>query len=226
MQTAARTAISQCIQENSPLLDYPSSTTTSSGKLKGPLGDLGIFSNGKSVPVWKPSKTHSVDRSSDGRGSEIDMTRVCTIRFNCPSSVIHRVWFDQHHQRNTWDTRTCLESTKKATYPAEKNELSPLNLFSLISQPKPLISPRDFLYAYKEIPYEGEGRLYAGSSVDLVDGVELTEFQSENKNAVRAWLQGMVRKTLLCQVCLILLIPFDTCLTLDICFFNIVYFWG
>merc|ERR1711865_867448 len=75
----------------------------------------------------------------------------------------------------------------------KKNELSPLNLFWLISQPKPLISPRDFLYAYKEIPYEGKGRLYAGSSVDHVDGVELAEFESENKDAVRAWLQGMCR---------------------------------
>jgi hypothetical protein len=75
----------------------------------------------------------------------------------------------------------------------EENELSPVNLFWFLSQPKPLISPRDFLYAYKEIPFEGEGRLYAGSSVDHIDGVELEEFNGANDDAVRAWLQGMCR---------------------------------
>ena len=148
-----------------------------------------MFSSESGVDVWKPSKSYSKDRHADGKsGSDTDITRACTLRINCPSSILHKLWFDNHHLRNSWDTRTCLDVEKKFSF-----EAGSINVYWLLSQPRPLISSRVFHYAYKEIPYQGKGtgRLYAGSSVDSEE-LETVD-ASSRKDTVKAYLQGMFR---------------------------------
>jgi hypothetical protein len=194
-------ALSLSLVDNKPLLDFPSKATVSTGKLKGQMGDLGMFSSGQSVPVWKPSSSHSMDRYNEG-GNETDITRVCTLRFQCPASLIHHLWFDKHGDRKNWDDRTCLDSEKQMSFTTGSDQVdshivdSPINIFWFLSQPKPMISPRDFLYAYREVstPKKGE-RLYVGSSFETQesDNFNLEKKGKRSDVAVRAWLQGMCR---------------------------------
>ena len=199
MEAKINQYLNQSLSENQILLQHPSKFTTSTGKLKGPLGDLGMFSKGTTVPVWKPSANHSTDRNRDGNGSEIDITRVCTIRINCPSSLIHRIWFDKHGERKQWDDRTCLDSEKIQSFEGDGDSIGPTNMYWLISQPKPMISPRDFIYAYKEVPTNKTNeRLYVGCSCDGIEGLDgvngMNESQTKQSNdAVRGWLQGLFR---------------------------------
>jgi hypothetical protein len=195
-----QTAISECINDNSPLLFYPSPNTTPCGQLKGRLGNASRFSSGKSVSVWKPSSSYSKTRNNDGE-SDIDITRVCVIRIKSPSKLIHKLWFDQHSARKKWDTTSCLDCEKTGSFVDANN--NPTNIFWLLSQPRPMISAREFIYAYKEIPFQGKGkgRMYAGSSIKpdkVIDGISLEEFSSSRsdsvrKNAVQSYLQGMFR---------------------------------
>ena len=186
LKDLSHAAIEQSILDNEALLASTSPNTTICGKLTGKMGDeMALFSSSTfSAPVWKPSSTFSKARNNDGTNAT-DITRVCKLRIKCPSSILHRIWFVQHQLRSQWDTSSCQECVKKTSF-VDRNH-QPVNVFRFLSTPKPMISPREFVYAYKEIPYTGpgKGRLYAGSSIDLP-----SEHQAD---AVMAWLQGMLQ---------------------------------
>ena len=213
--------IAASVRENAVLLDYPNQATVKCGAAKGRMGDGGMFSRASEVEdIWRPSRGHrGRDESAD---SEIELTRCCAITFDCPAEVVHDVWFRKHFLRHRWDTRTVADSRPLDDPPPLRgsltndergdgarrgadgetfNENTDTLLVWLRSTPKPLISTRDFIYAYRcvDVSSDGKTRLYAGASLDprIVSehpGLEVPqEAGAEAEGSVRAWLQGCGR---------------------------------
>ena len=112
--------------------------------------------------------------------------------------IVHNVWFRKHFLRRHWDTRTVADSRPLDDPPPLGN--SETLLVWLRSMPKPLISARDFLYAYRcvDVSDDGKTRLYAGASLDpdvvaSHAGLKAPAGVVGATGCVRAWLQGCGR---------------------------------
>ena len=212
--------IAASVRDNAVLLDYPNAATVKCGAAKGRMGDGGMFSRASEVEdIWRPSRGPR-GRDESANGEEVELTRCCAITFDCPAEVVHDVWFRKHFQRHRWDTRTVADSRPLDHPPSmdggqgdkgsdgngngnDHDEDSNTLLVWLRSTPKPLISTRDFIYAYRcvDVSADGKTRLYAGASLDphIVAehaGLAVPEAATGSANtagSVRAWLQGCGR---------------------------------
>ena len=211
--------IAASVRDNLVLLDYPNFATVKCGTAKGKMGDSGMFSSSsETVDIWRPASGHrGRDESETG---EIELTRCCSVVFECPADVVHDVWFKNHFRRKKWDLRTVADSRRLDKPPAlfrtsNSGDVASSNyvdmdntlLVWLRSTPKPMISTRDFIYAYRYVSMSDDGktRLYAGASigqqfVQEYEGLEVpTAAKDGTSGSVRAWLQGCGRVEALSQ---------------------------
>lgn len=179
----AAAAIAQALEDNLPLLDFPSKDTVQTGTIDG-------------VPVWGPSKSYR--RRS--KGHKVEQTRAVKMSIRAPAQLLQDIWLSEHSTRGDWDGRTvqsaAAHEVERETHSATKAQTQ---LVHLVARAKPLISPRDFVYALGPLPtppdqtpgfVEGESILYGGGSVSAKAGA-----QFHSRGAVRAWLQGLLRIT-------------------------------
>lgn len=215
-----RAGLQDSVRANAPLLDHHLHEKQSGGGLtiacgvaRGRMGDSGgglagrLFGGAgrrdkeEQHVIWRPAGgPRGNDEAPDGSGTEV--TRCCAIDFACPADVVHEIWLHKHTQRYKWDQRTVAASRLIGAIRVDDDEGGGVEdddrkalIVWLRSTPKPMISTRDFIYAYRcmDVSADGATRLYSGCSLDpkIVEAQEGLKVPAPS--GVRAWLQGCMR---------------------------------